>query len=226
MIWVNQIVQGILLGGYYALLACGLSLMFGVMRIINLAHGDLAILAAFLVWLIAEYFDLSPFLALLAVLPMMALLGWGLQQGMLQRSLRAGPLVPLLSTFGLSIVVENLLFEQFGADSRSLAPDIGSLAYDGWTITDQLYLGQIPLLIFVVAVALLGGLQFFLQRTSLGRAIRATAEDPDAAELVGVNSQAIYLRLRSGGDRRPWVAMGHVDRWYRARHRTECRRTI
>jgi branched-chain amino acid transport system permease protein len=192
MIWVNQIVQGILLGGYYALLACGLSLMFGVMRIINLAHGDLAILAAFLVWLIAEYFDLSPFLALLAVLPMMALLGWGLQQGMLQRSLRAGPLVPLLSTFGLSIVVENLLFEQFGADSRSLAPNVGSLAYDGWIITDQLYLGQIPLLIFAVAVALLGGLQFFLQRTSLGRAIRATAEDPDAAELVGVNSQAIY----------------------------------
>lgn len=192
MIWVNQIVQGALLGGYYALLACGLSLMFGVMRIINLAHGDLAVLAAFLVWAIAEYFELSPFLALIAVVPIMALVGWALQRLMLERSLRAGQLVPLLSTFGLAIVVENLLFEQFGADTQSLAPDVGSLSYDGWNITSQLYIGEASLLIFVVAVALLGGLQLFLRLTPLGRAIRATAEDPDAAELVGVNSRAIY----------------------------------
>jgi branched-chain amino acid transport system permease protein len=192
MIWISQIVQGILLGGYYALLACGLSLMFGVMRIINLAHGDLAILAAFLVWIIAEYFDVSPFVALIAVVPIMAFVGWALQRLMLERSLRAGQLVPLLSTFGLAIVVQNLLFEEFGADTQSLAPDVGSLAFDGWNITTGLYVGQASLLIFVVAVVLLGGLQLFLGRTPLGRAIRATAEDPDAAELVGVNSRAIY----------------------------------
>src|SRR6185312_2999629 len=92
MIWVNQIVQGVLLGGYYALIACGLSFMFGVMRIINLAHGDLAVLAAFLVWLVAGALDVSPFLALVAVLPIMAVVGWLLQRLMLERSLRAGML--------------------------------------------------------------------------------------------------------------------------------------
>ena len=114
--WVTQLLNGVLLGGYYALLACGLSFMFGVMRIINLAHGDLAVLSAFLVFLIADTTDISPFIALIAVLPVMALVGWGLQRWMLERSLRAGVLVPLLTTFGLAIVIENGLFEYFGAD--------------------------------------------------------------------------------------------------------------
>jgi branched-chain amino acid transport system permease protein len=192
VIWVNQILQGILLGGYYALLACGLSLMFGVMRIINLAHGDLAILGAFLVWVVADHAGISPFTALAVVLPVMGLLGWGLQRVMLERSLRSGMLVPLLSTFGLAIVIENLLFEKFGADIRSLGPSIGTLAYDSWTVTSQIYVGHLSVLIFVVAVCLLGGLQLFLARTPLGRALRATAEDPDTAELVGINSRAVY----------------------------------
>jgi len=101
-------------------------------------------------------------------------------------------LVPLLSTFGLAIVIENLLFEKFGADTRSLGPSIGSLAYDSWTITSQVLVGKLAVLILVVAVGVLGGLQLFLSRTSLGRAMRATAEDPDTAELVGVNSRAVY----------------------------------
>jgi len=192
MIWVTQILQGVLLGGYYALLACGLSFMFGVMRIINLAHGDLAVLGACLVFVIADQTDISPFVALIAVLPAMALVGWAMQRGMLERSLRAGMLVPLLTTFGIAVVVENALFEQFGADTRSLAPYIGSLAFDSWTITDDFYVGYLALLIFAVAVLLLGGLHLFLGRTALGRAIRATAEDPDTAELVGINSRAIY----------------------------------
>jgi branched-chain amino acid transport system permease protein len=192
MIWLNQIIQGVLLGGYYALIACGLSFMFGVMRIINLAHGDLAVLAAFLVWAIVEHSGMSPFLALAIVLPVMGALGWLLQRAMLERSLRAGALVPLLTTFGLGIVIQNLLFEQFGADTRSLAPAIGDLAYDSWSFGSQIYVGQLAGLIFVVAVALLGGLQLFLARTPLGRAIRATAEDPDTAELVGVDSRAVY----------------------------------
>ncbi len=104
--------------------------MFGVMRIINLAHGDLAILGASLVFVIADLTDISPFLALIVVLPLMAAIGWGLQRWMLERSLRAGLLVPLLTTFGLAIVVENGLFEYFGADSRSLAPYIGDFAFD------------------------------------------------------------------------------------------------
>lgn len=192
MIWVNQIVQGMLLGGYYALLACGLSLMFGVMRIINLAHGDLAVLGAFLVLVLHDDAGLSPFVALAAVLPAMGVFGWLLQRVVLERSLRAGVLVPLLTTFGLMIVIQNLLFEKFGADTRSLGQSIGTLAYDSWTVTNEIYISHLSVVIFGVAVFLLGGLQLFLRYTPLGRALRATAEDPDTAELVGVNSRAVY----------------------------------
>jgi branched-chain amino acid transport system permease protein len=189
--WLNQIVQGVLLGGYYAILASGLALLFGVMRIINLAHGDLAVLGAFLVLVLTDH-GINAFVALAVVLPVMAVGGAALQRVILERSLRAGMLVPLLSTFGLAIVIENLLFEKFGADTRSLGPSIGSLAYDSWTITTQIVVGKLAVLILVVAVGVLGGLQLFLSRTSLGRAMRATAEDPDTAELVGVNSRAVY----------------------------------
>jgi branched-chain amino acid transport system permease protein len=190
-IWLNQVVQGVLLGGYYAILASGLALLFGVMRIINLAHGDLAVLGAFLVLVCTDH-GIDAFVALAIVLPAMALFGWALQRTILERSLRAGALIPLLSTFGLAIVIQNLLFEKFGADERSLGPSIGTLSYSSWTITNEIYIGKLSVLIFVVAVAVLLGLQLFLARTSLGRAMRATAEDPDTAELVGVNSRAVY----------------------------------
>jgi branched-chain amino acid transport system permease protein len=190
--WVGQVLQGVLLGGYYALLACGLSLMFGVLGIVNLAHGSLAVLGAYWVWTLAERWDLSPFVGLVAVLPAMALVGWLLERWVLARALRSGELVALLSTFGLSVVLDNLLFETFGADAQSLAPNIGDLAFDSWHITEEISVGELPLLTFIVAVALLAGLQLFLQRTPLGRAIRATAEDPDTAELVGVDSRQVY----------------------------------
>jgi branched-chain amino acid transport system permease protein len=190
--YVNLIAQGVLLGGYYALLACGLSLMFGVMRIINLAHGDLAILAAFLVFSIADAFGLSPFLSLVAVVPIMAAVGWVLQRGILERSLRSGMLVPLLATFGLSIALQNLLFEAYGADTRSLGDMIGDLVFESAQVTSQFSVSYLAALIFGLAVALLGGLSVFLKTTSLGRAIRATAEDPDTAELVGIDARAVY----------------------------------
>jgi branched-chain amino acid transport system permease protein len=189
VIWLNQIVQGVLLGGYYALLASGLSLMFGVMRIINLAHGDLAILGTFLVLVLTDH-GVSAFVALAVVLPAMAVLGWVLQRTMLERSLRSGALVPLLTTFGLAIVIQNVLFEKFGADVRSL--DIGTLGYDSWTITSQISIAKLYALILGVAIAVLLGLQLFLTRTPIGRALRATAEDPDTAELVGIDSKRVY----------------------------------
>ena len=189
---VNIIAQGVLLGGYYALIASGLSLMFGVMRIINLAHGDLAVLAAFLVSAITGYFDISPFLALAAALPAMAVLGWLLQSVILERTLRSSALVPLLATFGLSITLENLLFEFFGADTRSLGDSIGDLVFDSFEITNQFSISYLGALIFALAVVLLGGLTLFLKYTSLGRAIRATAQDSDMAELVGVNARTVY----------------------------------
>lgn len=187
----NAIIQGALLGGYYALIACGLSFMFGVMRIINLAHGTLAVLAAFFLLVLAENYGIKPFLALVIVLPVMGVLGWLLQRGILERSARSGDLVPILSTFGLAIVLDNTMFEHFGADTRSLAPFIGDLSYDSWSLTDEIYVGKLAVLIFVVAVLLLGGLQLFLTRTPIGRAIRATAEDPATVELVGVNARRV-----------------------------------
>jgi len=191
MIWVNQIVQGILLGGYYAVIACGLSFMFSVMRIINLAHGSLAIVAAFGLYVLADQFGFDPFGALIVVLPAMAVIGWVLQRTILERSQRGGMLVPILSTFGLSIVIDNLLFEHFGADTRSLAPYIDELSWDSWQLTDDIAIGKLAAITFVTAVVILGGLQLFLTRTQLGRAIRATAEDPDTVGLIGINARRV-----------------------------------
>jgi branched-chain amino acid transport system permease protein len=191
MEWINQILQGVLLGGYYALIACGLSFIFGVLRIINLAHGSLAVFAAYLTLQIATRWDVSPFVALLLVIPAMGIVGWVLQLAVLERSLRSGQLVPLLSTFGIAVIIDNLLFEGFSADTQSLAPFIGDLAFESWTVSD-ISIGHLGLLTFAVAVGLLGALHSLLSYTSIGRAIRATTEDAEAAELVGINSRGVY----------------------------------
>jgi branched-chain amino acid transport system permease protein len=189
MILLNQIIQGVLLGGYYALIACGLSFMFQVMGIINLAHGALAILAAFALFVLADQFGVSPFFGLAIVLPGMALLGWALQRGVLERSARGGVLTPILSTFGLAIVIENLLFQRFGADTRSLAPFVDTLSYDSWSLSEDIDIGKLATLILAAAIVEIGALQLLLARTQIGRAIRATAEDADAAGLVGVDAR-------------------------------------
>ncbi len=189
---LNQLIQGVLLGGYYAILASGLSFLFGVMRIVNLAHGSLVVLGGFLVFVVCQHFGVNVLLGALIVMPVMALLGWALNRLLLQRSLRGGMLVPILATFGLSIVVDNVLFQIFGADTRSLAPNIGSLSYDSWQIGSNLYVSKLDVLTFGTAVALLGALQLVLSRTGIGRAIRATAEDPDAVNLIGIDSRTVY----------------------------------
>lgn len=193
MIWVEQIFQGILLGGYYALIACGLSFMFSVMGLVNLAHGSFAMLAAFGFWALAEYAGVPPAIGWMAVFPAMALLGVALQRLVLDRSARSGFLIPVLATFGLSICIDNLLFQQFGADTRSLAPFIGNLSYDSWELADGVFVGKLAVYIFLTAVGLLGGLQLFLSRTQLGRAIRATAIDRDTVGLLGIDANWINI---------------------------------
>ncbi|WP_431324297.1 branched-chain amino acid ABC transporter permease [Rhizobium sp. YTU87027] len=188
---INTLIQGLLLGGYYAVIACGLSFMFSVMRIINLAHGSLAVAAAYGLWLLAAKAGVPPFAGLLIVLPVMAVIGWLLQRFILERSARGGTLLPILTTFGLSIVIDNLLFEQFGADTRSLAPFIGNLSYASWQLPGHIFVGKLAVLMMVTAVVILGALQFFLNRFALGRAIRATAEDPDTAGLVGIDARRV-----------------------------------
>ena len=159
------------------------------MGIINLAHGDLAVLGAYLVFVVSSALGIPPFVALPGAVVLMAGLGYVLQRTVLERSLKAGPLVPLLTTFGLAIVILNLLLQFFTSDSRSL--DAGALT----TASIQIAELTIPLLgvvIFLVAIGLLGGLQLFLARTSLGRSMQATAQDPDTAELIGIDLKHIY----------------------------------
>jgi branched-chain amino acid transport system permease protein len=190
---INAIVQGVLLGGLYALFACGLSLMFGVLRIINLAHGDIAVVGAFLVWVIADEAGMSPFWALLLALPVMLAVGYGLQVTLLARSLRAGELTPLLTTFGLAIVLQNALLQIFSPDVRSLGATAGRISIGAWHLgaVSVPYLG---VLVLTLSVLVLGGLQLLLQRTTFGREMRATAQDPDTAGLVGIPSAAVYAR--------------------------------
>jgi len=188
--WVNAVVQGVLLGGFYALIATGLSLVFGVMRLVNLAHGDLSILAAFLALTVVGLLGLGPFAALAVVVPLMFGIGYLLQRGLLNPTLGRGVLPPVLVTFGLSIIVQNLLLLAYSADSRGL--DAGRLETASLALTPQLAVGWLPLLTFVVAVAVLGGLQLLLRRTQLGRAFRAAADDPEAAALVGIDTRHLY----------------------------------
>jgi branched-chain amino acid transport system permease protein len=190
MTWVNAVVQGILLGGLYALFATGLSLMFGVMRIVNLAHGDLSVLAAFLAFALIDAMRLNAFVTLIAVVPAMAALGWLLQRYLLQRSLGAGPLAPLLVTFGLSIVLQNVLLEVFSPDSRAL--DIGKLGTAGLRLSGSLSVGWFGLLCLGVAVAVLVGLRLFLSHTAFGRAMRATGDDQETVQLMGIDHRRVY----------------------------------
>ncbi len=190
MTWVNAVVQGILLGGLYALFAAGLSLVFGVMRLVNLAHGDLSILAAFLVVAVVDAAGFSAWVGLVLIVPAMFAIGYLLQYTILNRTLESGELAPLLVTFGIAIILQNVLLEAFSADSRGL--DAGSIETDSIRVTDQLAVGWFPLLTFVVSVLLLGGLQLLTSRTRVGRAMRATADDLRAAELMGIDHRRIY----------------------------------
>jgi len=187
---INTLVQAILLGGYYALIACGLAFMFQVMRIINLAHGSLAILSAYLVWMITDALSLSPFVSVLIILPIMVLIGWLLQRVILERATQGGELLPVLTTFGLSIVIDNLLFQQFGANTRSLASAVGDLSWESYEVFG-LWIGKLPVIILGTAIVVIGGLDLMLRFTSLGRQIRATAFDPDTAGLVGIDARKI-----------------------------------
>ncbi|CAM8632846.1 LivH Branched-chain amino acid ABC-type transport system, permease components [Comamonadaceae bacterium] len=188
---MDALIQGTLLGGYYAVLAAGLSLMFGVMRIINLAHGDLAMLGAFLVlWLVG--LGWSPWLAVLATVPAMGVVGMLLQQWVLARTLRSGVLLPLLVTMGLGALIQNALYGVFGSEARSLADALGELSWASWTLPGDIIVGQLSVMTLVLGVAVLAALQALLSWTRLGRSIRAASSDPEAAALCGVDAGRVH----------------------------------
>jgi branched-chain amino acid transport system permease protein len=188
--WVNALVQGVLLGGQYALLACGLSLMFGVMRIVNLAHGVLAVGGAYLaLWLVAHT-GMPAAVALVVVVPSFAVIGYALQRTLFNQALDEGELAPLLVSFGLAVIVVNLLQEGFSADSRSIG--IGNLGTSSVAIAEGLSIGDFSLMVLVLAFALIGGLELFLGRTRTGRAMRATSDDSETARLMGIDHRHLY----------------------------------
>ena len=189
MDWISAIVQGTLLGGLYALFAAGLSLIFGVMRLVNIAHGDLIVLAAYLGLSTTVMLGIHPFVALLIVMPAMAGIGYVLQRGILNRTLGDDILPPLLVTFGLSVILQNALLEAYSADPQKMnagAIETASVPVGGLT------LGVLPLLTFAIAIAVIAGLQFIFYRTALGRAFRATSDNSDIAQLMGLNKAHVF----------------------------------
>jgi branched-chain amino acid transport system permease protein len=188
--WIDSIIQGFMLGGLYALFALGLSLIFGVMRLVNLAHGDLIVLAAFVILVVARALGLDIFLALVLTAPLMFALGYALQHVILNRTLGREILPPLLVTFGLSIIIQNGLLELFSADSRLL--DAGGVEMASIGLGFGLAVGVMPLLTFLSAVMAILALNLLFYRSQLGRAFRATSDDPEIAQLMGIDNRRIF----------------------------------
>ena len=217
MIWLDTLVQGLLLGGLYALFAAGLSLVFGIMRLVNLAHGDLIVLAAYIALVCVDATGMAPLTSLLIVVPVMAVIGYALQRGVLNLTLGDDILPPLLVTFGISIILQNLLLEVFSADSQKLQS--GWLDTASIELGDSIAIGLVPLIIFLVAIVVIGGLQLLFYRTKLGRAFRATSDDQDTARLMGIDNRHVFalamaislaVSIRPTADQRPSPAQSAI----------------
>ncbi|WP_276808044.1 branched-chain amino acid ABC transporter permease [Castellaniella defragrans] len=190
MVWANAVIQGVLAGGLYALMALGLSLAFGIMRLVNIAHGDLTVLAAFIALSLAAWLGVDNWVVLILLVPLMGLLGYLLQRSLLNRVLGSDLLPPLLMTFGLSIMIQSGLLQVYSADTRSLPS--GTLATESLSLGGGLQVGVLPLLVLGVAVLVFVLLQGLFRYTRLGRAFRAAADDPHTIRLMGVDNRHVY----------------------------------
>ena len=188
--WVNTIIQGVLTGGLYAMFAAGLAIIFGIMRLVNITHGDLIVLAAFIAMVVIEATGFNTFLSLIIVFPIMFVVGYMLQRGILNHTLGDDLLPPLLVTFGLSIVIQNVLLEVFSADSQRLKA--GAVETSSIQITEGLSIGIFPLITLITAIVMIVGLQQLFNLTRLGRAFRATSDDSTTAQLMGINHKHIF----------------------------------
>jgi branched-chain amino acid transport system permease protein len=195
MDWLNTIVQGVLLGGLYAIFAAGLSLIFGVMRLVNIAHGDFIVLASYIAYVTVASLGLHPIASLLIVVPAMACLGYAVQKGLLNRALGADPLPPLLVTFGLAVIIQNALLLAFTADSRKL--DAGVIETASIRLAEGLAIGVLPLLQLAVAILIIAGLNIVFYRTATGRAFRAASDDPEIVSLMGIDSREVFAKATS-----------------------------
>jgi branched-subunit amino acid ABC-type transport system permease component len=189
--WVNAIIQGVLVGGLYALFACGLSLMFGVMKVVNLAHGDLAVLAGYIAIGIIAVVHVPVLLSFLIVVPVMAVLGYVVQRTMIQSALNRSLLTTLMVMLGLSVVIENGLLQFFTANTRGIGTGL-SLITSSFSLGSQIQIAYLLVVIFATAVVVLLGLQYFLSRSKYGRLIRAVADDREAAQLAGADYRHVF----------------------------------
>jgi len=188
--WINVIIQGVMVGGLYAMFAAGLSLIFGVMRLVNIAHGDLIVLSAYLALVATRTLGIDPLTSLLIVVPLMAAIGYALQWFVLNRTLGDDLLPPLLVTFGLSVIIQNALQELFTATPQKL--DAGVIEVASFPVIEGVFVGVLPLLQFVLAVLVIAALQLIFYRTALGRAFRATADNPSVAQLMGLDNRHVF----------------------------------
>jgi branched-chain amino acid transport system permease protein len=187
---VSTVLDGVLLGGLYALFAAGLSLIFGVMRLVNIAHGDLIVLSAFIALVLTAHLGVHPLVSLALVVPLMALLGYGLQRAVFNRTLGNDILPPLLASFGISVFLQNALLQIFSADSQRLhAGNLETLHVD---VPGGIAVGVLPCLMFIVAVLVISGLQLLLYHTELGRAFRSVSDDQETAQLMGINNAHLF----------------------------------
>ena len=189
MKWLDALIQGVLLGGMYAQYALGMALMFGVMRLVNIAHGDLVVLLALIGISASVAFGIGPLPLVLLLVPLAAIIGWSLQKFVLNKVVGADSLPSLIATFGLSIALQNLMLEIWSADTRSMrGGGIESASVD----IGGIYIGLLPVLILIAATLLTGGLDLTMHRTRFGRALRAAAADTEAAAMTGVNPRVVY----------------------------------
>lgn len=190
MEWLNSLLQGIMLGGLYALFAAGLSLIFGVMRLVNIAHGDLIVLAAYTAMAVVNLTGLHPLLSALLVVPLMAGFGYIMQRFLLNPTIGKDLLSPLLVTFGISVIIQNGLLAGFTADSRRLAA--GAIETASLDILPGMTIGGLPLLMFCASVALIFGLEWIFFKTKLGRAFRATSDDAEMAQVMVLDRGHVF----------------------------------
>ncbi len=187
---IDTIIQGVLLGGLYALFAIGLSITYGVMRVVNIAHGDFLVLAAYLaLWPVANL-EMNPFVAILPIVVLMFCIGYAVQRVILNRTMGPNFLAPMLATFGMSIILRNGLQQIYHSDSRSF--QIGALGTNSIHLGDTIAVGEFPLIVFVVAVILTFATSLLFSRTRIGIALRATSDDAETAGLMGIRAKRTY----------------------------------
>lgn len=187
---ISTIVQGILIGGLYALFAAGLSLVFGIMRVVNLAHGDLIVAGSFVGFACVNTLGLHPMFALLLTPVVMAGAGYALQRTILNPTIGQDILPPLLVTFGVSIILQNALLQLFSADNRKIS--LGGLETSSLKIGEGIAVGWYSVIVFICSILVIFGLQMISNRTRIGRAFRAAADDADIARLMGVRTSHVF----------------------------------